>query len=130
VVPVGRLHPRRQAGHLLLRPPVRGRRAHRLVGLQPVRVQQPGALRGQAGHQLLHAAADPVRGRLLRRLHRPGRRPPRLPRLVRHPQPGPGPLPGQRHPRQPAPPVRHPAPNAPYNNDQEIYTAAVRVPSG
>jgi hypothetical protein len=23
-----------------------------------------------------------------------------------------------------------PAPNAPYNNDQEIYTAAVRVPSG
>jgi hypothetical protein len=23
-----------------------------------------------------------------------------------------------------------PAPNAPFNNDQEIYTAAVRVPSG
>ena len=23
-----------------------------------------------------------------------------------------------------------PAPNAPYNNDQEIYVAAVRVPSG
>jgi hypothetical protein len=27
-VPLGRLHPRRQAGHLLLRPPVRRRRAH------------------------------------------------------------------------------------------------------
>ena len=42
VVPLGRLHPRRQAGHLLLRPPVRRRRAHRLVRLQPVRLQGPG----------------------------------------------------------------------------------------
>jgi hypothetical protein len=130
VVPVGRLHPRRQAGHLLLRPPVRGRRAHRLVRLEPVRLQGPGALRGQAGHQLLDAAAEPVRGRLLRRLHRPGRRPARLPGLVGHPQPGPDPVPGHRHPGNPPRLCVTPAANAPYNNDQEIYTAAVRVPSG
>ena len=85
-----------------LRPRLRQRRADRLLRRQPVghaRRLDFGTTRVTTA---LDAAADAVRGRVLRRLQRPQRRRRRPPGLDGHARPGPVRLPRLRRQRHPA----------------------------
>ena len=94
----------RQAGGRRLRPLLRHRRDHRLLRYLGADVGEPQIVQQEpAGDHGEHAARDRVRRNLLRRL-RPARggRQDRAPSLVRHPPPGPVPVPGYRDTGQPA----------------------------